>query len=48
MVVPKEMAFNKMGHAMHDLNPLFEQFSYSSVMKNLIFDVMKYEKPLIV
>lgn len=23
LLVPKEIAFNKVGHAMHDLNPVF-------------------------
>jgi len=29
LTVPKEQAFNKVGHAMHDLHPTFESFSYS-------------------
>jgi phytanoyl-CoA hydroxylase len=24
LLVPKELAFNKVGHAMHDINPVFE------------------------
>ena len=32
LVVPKAQAFNKVGHAMHDLHPAFESFSYSRVM----------------
>jgi phytanoyl-CoA hydroxylase len=27
--VPKERAINKIGHAMHDLDPVFERFSYT-------------------
>lgn len=35
--VPKEVAFNKIGHNMHDLDPVFEKFSYSKVMKAIYF-----------
>lgn len=31
----KQLAVNKLGHAMHDLNPVFEQFSYSPELYRL-------------
>ena len=40
LVVPKSQAFNKVGHAMHDLHPAFESFSYSHVMKTLCREIL--------
>jgi len=34
--VAKELAINKIGHAMHDLKPIFEQFSYRKDLYNII------------
>lgn len=48
LVVPKTEAFNKVGHAMHDLHPAFESFSYSQVVKKLCADVMLFSQPNIV
>ncbi len=48
LLVDKSIAFNKMGHNMHDLDPIFESFSYSKVMRTLLFKVMKFYQPLIV
>ena len=28
--VPKEQSINKIGHALHDLDPVFERFSYTA------------------
>ncbi len=42
LLVDKSVAFNKMGHNMHDLDPVFEAFSYSKVVRNLLFNVMKF------
>lgn len=47
LVVPKDQAFNKVGHAMHDLHPAFESFSYSQVMKTLCREVMLFRQPSI-
>ena len=33
---------------MHQLDPLFEAFSFSKVMKALYFKLMKFEDPLVV
>lgn len=32
---PKEHSLNKMGHAMHDLDPVFEAFSHSTALANV-------------
>eukprot|EP01132_Coremiostelium_polycephalum_P000561 gene561-706_t len=45
IVVPKDIAFNKVGHALHDLNPAFEKFSYSQKIKDLIYS-LGYNKAL--
>ena len=42
LVVPKNQAFNKVGHAMHDLHPVFESFSYSQVVKTLCKEIMLF------
>jgi len=36
LVVPKSRAINKIGHALHDLNPVFECFSYQPRLANLV------------
>ena len=48
LLVPKSKAFNKVGHAMHDLHPTFESFSYSKVVKTLCSRVMSFQEPSIV
>ena len=47
LVVPKSQAFNKVGHAMHDLHPVFESFSYSDVVRTLCKEVMLFSQPMI-
>lgn len=47
LIVDKSIAFNKVGHAMHDLHPTFESFSYSQVIKTLCRDIMLFKKPCI-
>mmetsp|Transcript_12937 Transcript_12937/g.21885 ORF Transcript_12937/g.21885 Transcript_12937/m.21885 type:complete len:219 (+) Transcript_12937:331-987(+) len=46
--VDRHMAFNKVGHAMHDLHPAFESFSYSQVVKTLCREVFQYKSPALV
>jgi phytanoyl-CoA hydroxylase len=41
---PKEHSLNKMGHAMHDLDPVFSDFSYTPKMANLVNSV-GYDDP---
>ena len=36
LTVPKVKAINKIGHALHDLNPAFECFSYQPRLANLV------------
>src|SRR5205807_9349677 len=35
----KEESINKIGHALHDLDPVFDAFSRSSPIKQLLFDL---------
>jgi phytanoyl-CoA hydroxylase len=35
-----------MGHAMHDLNPVFEEFSYQPKIKELVRSLNMFKKPL--
>jgi phytanoyl-CoA hydroxylase len=36
---PKELSINKIGHAMHDLDPVFERFSYTTELAEVAADV---------
>jgi len=36
LVVPKSRSINKIGHALHDLNPVFESFSYQPRLANFV------------
>ena len=36
---PKELSINKIGHAMHDLDPVFEDFSYSPRLAGVAADI---------
>ena len=36
---PKELSINKIGHAMHDLDPTFERFSYTSELAEVAGDI---------
>jgi phytanoyl-CoA hydroxylase len=42
------LSINKVGHAMHDLNPVFEKFCYSKEMKNVCSDVLNFFSPICV
>jgi len=35
LIVPKSQAINKIGHALHDLDPVFERFSYQPLLATL-------------
>ncbi|MEZ5215637.1 MAG: phytanoyl-CoA dioxygenase family protein [Ilumatobacteraceae bacterium] len=39
LTVPKRLAINKLGHAMHDLDPVFEDFSYTPELASIAADV---------
>ncbi|GAB4820617.1 hypothetical protein N2152v2_007663 [Parachlorella kessleri] len=45
LVKPKAQAINKIGHAMHDLDPVFRSFSRSPKMCRLLAD-LGYRRPL--
>ncbi len=42
LLVDKQIAFNKMGHNMHELDPVFRAFSFSSLVRSLLFQVMAF------
>ena len=42
LLVDKSIAFNKMGHNMHDLDPVFESLSYSKIVRTLLFKMMAF------
>ncbi|MDC0166654.1 phytanoyl-CoA dioxygenase family protein, partial [Gammaproteobacteria bacterium] len=44
LMVPKAKAINKIGHALHDLNPIFEGFSYQLRLANLV-DQLEIAQP---
>jgi phytanoyl-CoA hydroxylase len=48
LIVDKSVAFNKMGHNMHELDPIFEQFSFGRVVRKMLFDCMGFVDPKIV
>ena len=48
MLVDKSVAFNKLGHNLHELDPVFEALSFSKVVRTMLFKVMKFQAPLIV
>jgi phytanoyl-CoA hydroxylase len=39
LAVPKEQSINKIGHALHDLDPVFERFSYTPELAEVATDV---------
>ena len=47
LVRPKALSINKIGHAMHDLDPVFERFTYTPELAELAADV-GLDDPLVV
>lgn len=45
LVQPKALSINKLGHAMHDLDPIFREFSRSDAMKDL-YKQLGFTRPL--
>ena len=39
LVRPKELSINKVGHAMHDLDPVFEAFTYTRALAEIAADI---------
>ena len=48
LLVDKSVAFNKVGHNMHELDPVFETFSFSKIIRSILFKAMKFQDPMIV
>lgn len=46
LVYPVEKALNKVSHALHDLDPVFREFSYQKKIKN-IFLSLGYKRPVL-
>lgn len=46
-VKDKKLALNKIGHAMHDLDDIFERFSYTKSFANVLRG-LDYVDPLLV
>jgi phytanoyl-CoA hydroxylase len=42
LLVDKSVAFNKVGHNMHELDPVFETFSFSKMVRSILFKAMKF------
>ncbi|KAI6239592.1 hypothetical protein M3Y99_00549400 [Aphelenchoides fujianensis] len=47
LVVPKDQSINKIGHALHWLNPVFKKFSFHPHVQNVIRS-LHYEQPKVV
>ncbi len=43
----KEQSINKIGHALHQLDPVFREFSHSAAIKKLVVD-LKIEDPVLI
>ncbi|EAR83516.1 phytanoyl-CoA dioxygenase PhyH (macronuclear) [Tetrahymena thermophila SB210] len=44
LTVPEDQVLNKMGHALHDLDPVFERFTYRPLLQ-YILNQLGYQKP---
>ncbi|XP_006291538.2 phytanoyl-CoA dioxygenase isoform X1 [Capsella rubella] len=43
---PKELSINKVGHALHELDPLYREFTYSSKFSSLVSS-LGYKRPVV-
>src|SRR2546428_759115 len=43
----KEQSINKIGHALHDLDPVFDEFSRTQALKQLVADLGVANPPLL-
>ncbi|XP_010513872.1 PREDICTED: phytanoyl-CoA dioxygenase [Camelina sativa] len=43
---PKELSINKVGHALHELDPLYKEFTYSSNFSSLVSS-LGYKRPVV-
>ncbi|KAJ0976056.1 hypothetical protein J5N97_018021 [Dioscorea zingiberensis] len=44
---PKELSINKVGHALHEIDPVFKKFSYSGKISGLFLS-LGYKRPVII
>ncbi|KAK3221913.1 hypothetical protein Dsin_008938 [Dipteronia sinensis] len=44
---PKELSINKVGHALHELDPVFKNFSFSEKLSNMLHS-LGYKRPTII
>ncbi|KAL5663265.1 hypothetical protein ACJX0J_023373, partial [Zea mays] len=44
---PKELSINKVGHALHELDPVFKKFSFSESVASL-FSSLGYKRPAVI
>lgn len=44
---PKELSINKVGHALHELDPVFKKFSFSENVSSL-FSSLGYKRPAVI
>eukprot|EP00262_Sarcandra_glabra_P017370 TRINITY_DN593_c0_g1_i1.p1 TRINITY_DN593_c0_g1~~TRINITY_DN593_c0_g1_i1.p1 ORF type:complete len:292 (-),score=51.94 TRINITY_DN593_c0_g1_i1:394-1269(-) len=44
---PKQLSINKVGHALHEIDPIFKKFSHSEEMSSLLFS-LGYKRPAII
>ncbi|KAM7484657.1 hypothetical protein LguiA_000666 [Lonicera macranthoides] len=44
---PKQLSINKVGHALHEIEPVFKKFSYSEKLSSLLFS-LGYKRPVII
>jgi len=44
----QKLSINKIGHALHDLNPVFKKFSYQTAIQELIRSMHLYKTPILV
>ncbi|XP_042392680.1 phytanoyl-CoA dioxygenase-like isoform X1 [Zingiber officinale] len=44
---PKELSINKVGHALHELDPVFKKFSTSDKLLGMLFS-LDYKKPVVI
>ena len=44
---PIKQWLNKIGYAIHDINPYYKKFSYSNVIKTICASILKYRNPIL-
>ncbi|GFS32952.1 phytanoyl-CoA dioxygenase (PhyH) family protein [Actinidia rufa] len=44
---PKQLSINKVGHALHEIDPVFKNFSYSEKLSSLLLS-LDYKRPVII